>query len=64
MATDRVGLLVLVFGVLIHWGHMTSLFIPVSMVIVRHDRDPVKIVSNLMDVVGAIDDCFAGRDRC
>ena len=64
MATDRVELLVLVVVVLVHWGHMTRLFIPVSMVIVRHDRDPVKIVSYLMDVVGSIDDCFAGRDRC
>ena len=48
---------------LVERSDVTGLLIPVSVVIVGHDRDPVQVVSNARYVVADIDDLLARGDR-
>ena len=47
---------------LIHWGHVTSLLVPLSMVVISHHTDVVKILGEHRDVIRGIHDLVAGGD--
>ena len=54
---------VYVFRVVVHGSHVTGDFIPLSVVVVTHDRYPVQVLGQHGDVVTSIDDSFTGGHR-
>ena len=40
-----------VLWVVVQRGHMTRLFVPVSVEVVGHDRDPVQVTGQRRDIV-------------
>jgi len=47
----------------IEWRHVTRLLVPVAVVVVGHDRDPVQRVGDSGNVVSGVDDLLGGADR-
>ena len=51
-------------GMVIEWSHMASLLVPVTVVIVGHHIDMVKVLVQYRDVVAFINDLLAWRNSC
>jgi len=49
---------------MIHWGNVASLLVPVTVVIIGHHGYPVKILGNRWNVVGIVNYLLAWRDSC
>lgn len=47
----------------VHWSHMTSLLVPLSMIVIGHHIDPVQVAGDLRHVVACVHDGLAGADR-
>merc|ERR1719342_184684 len=51
---------IIIFRMGIHWGNMSSLLIPLTMVIVCHDSDPIQIFAYSRNIITCINDFIAG----
>ena len=59
----RIEVVIFRLRVMVHGCHVSRLLVPVTVIIVGHDGDPVQVSSNGWNIVSIIDDLLAGRDR-
>ena len=59
--TDRVEVGKVVLGVSVEGCHVARLFVPVSVVVVRHHGDPVQVPGNARHIVAHVDDFLSGQ---
>ena len=57
--TNRVEELVIVFRVLVEGRHVAGLLVPVAVVVVGHDGNPVQVGGDARHVVGHVHDLVA-----